>query len=636
MLNESCPRVSIILVNYKGVSDTVEAIRHLSYVNWPAAKLEIVVVDNNSQDESLEILSGLEEKILLVESDQNLGFAGGCNLGVEASSGEFVAFLNNDAKPHKNWISAAIAAFTKNPRVGAVASTVLDWEGKTIDFAGASLTWYGMGYKPLLGEPRTGVGASEAPVLFGTGAAMFVRRSVYDLLGGFDDKYFMFFEDVDFGWRLNLAGWVFQHVPGSIAYHKHHASMNKLGEFREKYLLERNALFTLYKNLGSDRLAHILPAAMALSARRSVTDAKLDSLDFEISRPGQVDENAMMSVDRSSIAGLYAVDQFVEALPRLREQRSKIQATRRVSDLALWSLFGDLDVPIQSSNAYRSGYETLVEVFPVLRKPDSVRILLITDEAKPEETWLWRLAEEISLLFEVVLLVTSPCIIQPANFRLIEVTGDLPAEIAKWENWARMIVARPRVIAQHDTLRYSRRKLAVDLTGDKLPLGREPASAIWGNMTGDALEEARRLVTMRSDLFLVDSKKQQELWSKELIDSGRQDLSSSGVNSGYDNLVLLATEELSEGLGRNRAEGYEPRNYTSGSFAHFAAVFQALLSAGSSPSAASDSFHEHEPVRRRRKPYGFLHNVSRAAQYLRLHGPRATVRRVARRVLNRH
>lgn len=78
---------------------------------------------------------------------------------------------------------------------------------------------------------------------------MFVPRHVYEKLGGFDEKFFMFYEDVDFGWRVTLAGYDVRYVPTSIAYHRHHVSMNKFGNYRELYLLERNALACIYKIL---------------------------------------------------------------------------------------------------------------------------------------------------------------------------------------------------------------------------------------------------------------------------------------------------------------------------------------------------------------------------------------------------
>ena len=161
--------VSVVLVNFRGTDDTLQAIRHLREQDWPAERLEIVVVENGSGDDSAERLRAIEG-ITLIVSKKNLGFAGGCNLGVKSSSGEFVAFLNNDARPDSAWIRSAIATFDSGKDIAAVASKVLDWEGERVDYVGAAVTWYGMGYKPHAGEKDSGNWDAERDVLFGTGA----------------------------------------------------------------------------------------------------------------------------------------------------------------------------------------------------------------------------------------------------------------------------------------------------------------------------------------------------------------------------------------------------------------------------------------------------------------------------------
>src|SRR4051794_28280779 len=129
--------VSVVLVNFRGADDTIEAIRHLREVDWPADRLEIVVVENASGDDSAARLRAAAPGITLIESKENLGFAGGCNLGVSRSAGEFIALLNNDARPDPQWIRAAVAVFEESDLVGAVASRVLDWEGKLVDYTGS-------------------------------------------------------------------------------------------------------------------------------------------------------------------------------------------------------------------------------------------------------------------------------------------------------------------------------------------------------------------------------------------------------------------------------------------------------------------------------------------------------------------
>ncbi|MFZ9360670.1 MAG: glycosyltransferase family 2 protein, partial [Candidatus Nanopelagicales bacterium] len=276
------PKVSVVLVNFRGVNDTLNAIKSINESNYPKDLIEIVVVDNASNDDSVNKLKELKEEIKLIFSETNLGFAGGVNLGVKNSSGEIIGLLNNDAKCDSNWITSAVETIMEDEKNACVASKVLSIDGKEIDFVDGSLTWYGMGYKREANKNANEVIDFKKEVLFATGSAMFVKKDIFEKVGGFDERFFMFYEDVDFGWRLNLLGYKVIFDPKSIAFHKHHASIEKFGQYYEHYLLEKNALMSLYKNYEAASLDQALPAAMALMVRRSITRGELkpDLLDI--------------------------------------------------------------------------------------------------------------------------------------------------------------------------------------------------------------------------------------------------------------------------------------------------------------------------------------------------------------------
>ena len=108
--------VSVVLVNYKGAEDTITCLRAFDGVDWPPELLELIVVDNESGDGSVERIRAAVPGATVLESGSNAGFAGGCNLGVEHATGQYVAFINNDARPHRDWIRAAVAAFDADRR----------------------------------------------------------------------------------------------------------------------------------------------------------------------------------------------------------------------------------------------------------------------------------------------------------------------------------------------------------------------------------------------------------------------------------------------------------------------------------------------------------------------------------------
>ncbi len=547
--------VSVVLVNFRGVDDTITAIEHLSRLDLPADQVEIVVVDNDSGDDSVPRLRELGSRIVLVESPENLGFAGGCNLGVAHSSGEYVGFLNNDARPDPSWASAAVTVLEAEPGVGAVASRVLDWEGKRVDYYGSALTWFGMGYKPFTGDLVPTRGAERTDVLFGTGAAMFVRRSVYDDLGGFDERYFMFFEDVDFGWRLNLAGWRFAFVPESVAYHRHHASMTAFGSYREWYLLERNALFTLYKNLGDEALTRILPAALALSIRRSVAAAGTDSSSLDI-RHAAGDETVGAEVPRNLLTGMYAIDRFVGELPALVQDRARIQSERKVPDASIWPLFGSVDAPGDGNSYYMEGYENIVNSFDVLSSPPRTKVLIITGDpigarlAGPAIR-AWNMAGLLTAEADadVRLLSTQGVASVPAPFELVHVAPGREREFSVHEAWADVIIFQGHAMSSFSTLRRSKKIIVVDVYDpmhlEQLEQAKELPRPVWEAQVADTTAVLNQQLA-RGDFFLCASERQRLFYLGQLAGLGRVNPANYADDPDLDGLIAVAPFGLSE------------------------------------------------------------------------------------------
>ena len=379
------PKVSVVLVNFRGIDDTLNAIKSIQETNYPKDQLEIVVVDNSSGDNSLEKLKGLGNQIVLVESNENLGFAGGVNLGVSKSSGEIIGLLNNDAKCDVNWISSAVDTFSEDKGIASVASKVLTWDRSAVDFVDGSLTWYGMGYKREAMKPTEEIIDFKREVLFGTGSALFFKKNVFEEVGGFDERFFMFYEDVDLGWRLNLLGYKVIYEPKSIAFHKHHASIDKFGKYHENFLLERNALMSVYKNYEAASLDRVLPAAMALTVRRSITRGELnpDLLDIKNSKKTDSDD---VTIKKDALTGLLAIDSLVEHLPSLTESRNKIQATRKRSDGEMVALFRQALEPAYPWPRYLEGYQKLMDVFNIEASfgRERKRVLVVTGEPLSE------------------------------------------------------------------------------------------------------------------------------------------------------------------------------------------------------------------------------------------------------------
>lgn len=529
MSNPKSGLVSVVLVNYRGAKDTLECIRELLAVDWPADLLEVVVVDNASGDDSLEQLRTVDDpRVRIVESQENTGFAGGSNLGARTAKGEIVAFLNNDARPDRRWIAEAVATFDSRPEIGAVASKVLDWEGERVDFVDAAVTWYGMGYKPHTGEADREEWSTERDLLFGTGAAMFVRREVFEELGGFDESYFMFYEDVDFGWRLNLAGYRFRFQPRSVAFHKHHASMKEFGSYREEYLLERNALATLYKNLDDKSLARVLPGALLLAVRRAVSRGELDSSALDLRNRGDEAELSM-PVAKSAMAGLFAIDRFVDGLGDLDAKRAQVQSSRRRSDTELLSLFGQLDEPAYPMADYQRGYETIVTALRVLPQGRRGRVVVITGDPLGEKMAgpairAWHIASALSAENDVRLLTLGRAGIAGDGFEVASVSYHRPSSMREHEQWADVVVIQGHALELFPVLAASSKVLVMDLYDpmhlEMLEQGRGMPLHRWNEQIAATTELLNHQLE-RGDFFLAASERQRHFWLGQLAGAGR-------------------------------------------------------------------------------------------------------------------
>jgi GT2 family glycosyltransferase len=545
--------VSVVIVNFRGTPDTLECVSALTDVDWPADLLEILVVENgsgdNSEAELRSALAGIPNARLIV-SDENLGFTGGSNLGAKHATGEFLAFLNNDAKPDSQWIKEAISEFEISPQVAAVGSKVLDWEGNTVDFVGGSLTWFGMGHKDHINEVDAGQFDTPRDILFGTGSALFVRATVFAGVGGFDERLFMFYDDVDLGWRLNLLGYRVRFAPESKVFHKHHGSMKSFGQYREMYLLERNALFVLYKNLSAETLATFLPAALALAARRSIAKSGLDSESFDIRRfVGADDEfEPTTPINKEALAGFFAIDQFVSSLTDLDVARDEVQGSRTKTDTQLFRLFGDMFNPLNDLPHFTDGLHKIVSSFGISDLAQRRRILVVTGDALGKKMAgpamrAWKISEALSVENDVRLLSWNVANRSSDKFDVGRVRLGNEREMKVHEQWADVIVFQGHALHHFKTLRDSDKIIVADLYDpmhlEQLEQGREFGTNQWADQVRGANDVLNRQLE-RGDFFLCASERQRMFWLGQLTALGRVNPHTYSADQNLDSLIAIA------------------------------------------------------------------------------------------------
>lgn len=523
------PAVTVVIVNYKGADDTIACIEGITALDWPADALRVVVVDNASGGDDVARIRAAAPTAHVITSKANLGFAGGCNLGAQGADTEHLAFVNNDARPDPQFLRAAVGALTADPGVGAVAAKVLDWEGKTVDFVDSALSWYGQGFKLHVGAPDASGFDEPHDVLFGTGSALVVRRSAFTELGGFDERFFMFFEDVDLGWRLWLAGHRVRYVPSALVFHRHHASMSKLGAWREQFLLERNALMMIYKNYDDENLAKLLAPALALAVRRGVVLGGADAAALDLEQTAPVpDEPSTSTVHNTVLASTYAVDSFVRMLGSLEESRRHIQSTRVRSDAEVTRLFGRPLQPNIGDAAFVADHDTAVQAFDVAEVfRGRRRILVLTGDtlasrmAGPAIRAL-QISKALAKEHDVVLATTSGCELRRSDMQVLRI--DSPRRMAELEGWADVIVFQGYLMHEYPVLRTSRKPVVVDMY-DPFHLEQlEQARDLGEARRRDVVQSATAVLNeqiMRGDFFLCASEKQRDFWLGQMAALGR-------------------------------------------------------------------------------------------------------------------
>ena len=239
--------ISVIILNYNGKDYIEECLD--SVLDQTYEPLEIIVVDNASNDSSLEILKEkYSSKIKLIESNTNLGFAGGNNLALDYTKGEFIALLNNDAVADRRWIEEFMSAVNRcDGRFGMWASKILFYDDREIiDTAGHLIYPDGLNRGRGKGEKDKGQYDKEEEVFFPSGCAAIYRKEMLDIIGFFDPDFFAYGDDTDLGMKARIAGWKCIYVPKSVVYHHSSAASGKYSPLKA-YLVERNRLWVLIK-----------------------------------------------------------------------------------------------------------------------------------------------------------------------------------------------------------------------------------------------------------------------------------------------------------------------------------------------------------------------------------------------------
>jgi len=412
------PRVSVIVVNMDGQHHLKPCFESLAELEYPSSQLELILVDNGSQDDSVKYVRRNFPHVRVIENQQNEGFAGANNQGTRAATGEYAAFLNNDMRAHPTWLRELVSAARSAGDVAAVGGKILNWEGNAVDFEGGAQNFYGMGFQPHDAPPPED---QLTEMLFGCGGSLLVDRQTFLNVGGFDEDYFAYFEDVDLGWRLWLLGHRVLYAPRALTYHRGHGTSSRIPASIVAVLYERNALYSIIKNYDEQHLLKVLPVALFLLTRRAMIFGHIDKQRFRMPRSASsgpaplqsglpsdsselearhirrefmplVRELGLRTVLRESVrramlwvyvrlgqrlhgeialvrrhllGHLVAADDVIDAMPSLMTKRAQVQSRRKRSDAEILPLFDTPFHPHPPFEEYVAVQEVLTRLFEI-------------------------------------------------------------------------------------------------------------------------------------------------------------------------------------------------------------------------------------------------------------------------------
>lgn len=350
-----------MIVSWNGREDTVRAVEACLLQTGPGEgrreNVEITVVDNGSTDGIRQTVQRRFPTVRVIRLEENRGFTGGVMAAARRSAADLLILLNNDAIPDPGWIGSSLDALAgSDPDVVAAAGKIVDPSGTKADFVRGVMTFDGHGFQPGYGRSLEEIDEAEpgTELFFACGGNMVVRRREFLELGGFDDDFFAYLEDVDFGWRSWQAGYRTVWNPAAVVRHRSSSTSNRLGAFERGVLFERNAIQMVVKNLDDEMLGRLSgPIFLTLLHRLHRYSTERNARAGLLSRPpldapdsGKSPQSGKATIDDPLTAMQFrAVEWFFANNDRIMDKRVRVQAKRRVPDREIFLRFPPVVVP---------------------------------------------------------------------------------------------------------------------------------------------------------------------------------------------------------------------------------------------------------------------------------------------------
>lgn len=239
-------KVSVITVNYNQPEVTETLLNSISTHNNYSA-IQVIVVDNGSRVNHVPSWQQKYPGHIFIRSEQNLGFAGGNNLGIVESDGEYLFFVNNDTEFTEGLVGSLTSILDMNPKIGMISPKIRYFDQQdTIQYAGFTPMNYATARNRCIGEFEKDVAQydeSTGQTGFIHGAAMMVRRSAIDKTGLMAENFFLYYEEMDWCERIRRSGFEIWVEPRALIYHKESVSVGKTSALKEFFMIRNRILF---------------------------------------------------------------------------------------------------------------------------------------------------------------------------------------------------------------------------------------------------------------------------------------------------------------------------------------------------------------------------------------------------------
>ena len=247
--------MSIITINYNGLKDTCELIETLPLKD---KSIEVIVVDNASTQDEATIIEKHYPEVKVIRSKENLGFAGGNNVGIKAAQGKYLFFINNDTilKPQTSDLRPLITRLESSPKIGMVCPKIkFSWGDNPIQFAGYTpLSSVTMRNKAIgCGEVDHGQYDTPHSTPYAHGAAMMVKREAIERAGLMPECYFLYYEELDWSMMIRRAGYEIWYEPTCTIYHKESQATGQESSLRTYYITRNRLLFAKRNQQGATK-----------------------------------------------------------------------------------------------------------------------------------------------------------------------------------------------------------------------------------------------------------------------------------------------------------------------------------------------------------------------------------------------